>query len=185
MSGPFFTVGHSNRCLQEFIDLILEAGITFVADIRKIPMSRANPQFNHDLLAEALPQNGIEYEHIARLGGLRGKDWQVPFAVNALWKNRSFHNYADYALSPEFDEGLRTVLHKGDDHRCTVMCSEAVWWRCHRRIVADYLIARGKPVFHIMAMGRLDPAVLTPGAEIRPDASIVYPAEIERPRDPP
>ncbi|WP_255470996.1 DUF488 family protein [Paracoccus sp. M683] len=179
--APFYTVGHSNRSLQEFIDLIASAGIGFVADIRKMPMSRANPQFNQDRLAEALDGRGIGYAHIASLGGLRGKDWQVPFAVNALWRNRSFHHYADYALSPDFRAGLDQVLALGAERSLTVMCAEAVWWRCHRRIVADYLIAGERPVFHIMGVGRVDPAALTPGAVIRPDASIVYPAEAEAP----
>ena len=181
MSPPFFTVGHSNRSLQGFLDLIASAGISFVADIRKMPMSRANPQFNRDNLSEALSQHGIGYEHVASLGGLRGKDWQVPFQVNALWRNRSFHNYADHALSPDFAAGLAHLLQRGAHQRCTVMCSEAVWWRCHRRIVADYLIAHDRPVFHIMDIGRCEPATLTPGGVIRPDASIVYPAETETP----
>lgn len=176
---PFFTVGHSDRSLDAFIDLILGAGIVHVADIRKMPMSRANPQFNRDVLAEALPRHGIGYEHVASLGGLRGRDRRVPFAVNALWQNRSFHNYADYALSPEFRAGLDHVLDQGDGARLTVMCSEAVWWRCHRRIVADYLIARGREVFHIMGEGRLDPALLTPGGIVMTDASITYPAKDE------
>ena len=184
MAQVFFTVGHSNRSLRGFIDLIASAGIRFVADIRKMPMSRANPQFNRDTLAKALASHGIGYEHVARLGGLRGKDWRVPFEVNALWENRSFHNYADYALSPDFHAGLEDVLKKGDVQPCTVMCSEAVWWRCHRRIVADYLIAQGRQVLHVMGEGRLDPARLTPGAVVRADASIVYPPEIERPPDP-
>ena len=183
--APFFTIGHSNRSLPDFIDLIASAGITYVADIRKIPMSRANPQFNRELLADALPRQGIEYEHVADLGGLRGKDWHIPFEVNALWQNRSFHNYADYALSPEFHAGLMHVLHNGRALRCVLMCSEAVWWRCHRRIVADYLIARGAPVFHIMGQGRHDPATLTPGAKIRPDANIVYPPETDGPHSRP
>ncbi len=175
MTEPFFTVGHSNRSLQEFVDLIASADIGFIADIRKMPMSRANPQFNRDVLAQALNEAGIGYEHVAALGGLRSKDWQVPFEVNALWRNRSFHNYADYALSPEFRAGLADVLLKGKALRCTVMCSEAVWWRCHRRIVADYLIAEGQPVFHIRGIGRLDPAVLTAGAVVHEDARITYP----------
>lgn len=177
----FYTVGHSNRSLQDFIDLIVGAGIGFVADIRKMPMSRANPQFNGQGLEGALVEAGIGYAHVASLGGLRGKDRQVPFAVNALWRNHSFHNYADYALSPDFRAGLDEVLRTGAAQPLTVMCSEAVWWRCHRRIVADYLIAGDHPVFHIMGTGRIEPAVLTPGALIRPDASIVYPAEAQRP----
>ena len=174
---PFYTVGHSNRSLQDFIDLVASVGVGFVVDIRKMPMSRANPQFSGEPLAEALRLRGIGYEHAARLGGLRGKDWQIPFAVNALWRNRSFHNYADYALSPEFRAGLAALLDRGDGVRTTVMCSEAVWWRCHRRIVADYLIAQERPVFHIMAPDRLEPAVLTPGAVIGPDACVTYPPE--------
>lgn len=176
-AAPFFTVGHSNRSLPEFIELIEAAQITFVADIRKMPMSRANPQFNQEPLAGALRQQGIEYEHVASLGGLRGKDWQVPFEVNALWRNRSFHHYADYALSPAFHTGLEHVLQIGETRRCTVMCAEAVWWRCHRRIVADYLTARGMPVFHIMGVARLEPASLTPGAEIHADLRVTYPPE--------
>lgn len=175
MSACFYTVGHSNRSLQDFTDLIASAGIAFVVDIRKMPMSRANPQFNHEPLAAALRTRGIGYEHAARLGGLRGKGRQVPFEVNALWRNRSFHNYADYALSPEFHEGLVQLLAIGTRQRTTVMCAEAVWWRCHRRIIADYLLAQGQPVWHIMGLNRLEPAVLTPGAVIGPDASVTYP----------
>lgn len=174
MNPPVFTVGHSNRSLQAFLDLIASAGIDFVADIRKMPMSRANPQFNQDVLAGALAAAGIGYAHVAALGGLRGKAFGVPFEVNALWRNRSFHNYADYALSPEFRDGLAEVLRIGAERPLTVMCSEAVWWRCHRRIVADYLIADAMPVFHIMGEGRLEPARLTPGALVA-GASITYP----------
>ncbi|MFD1882711.1 DUF488 family protein [Paracoccus pacificus] len=179
MTTPFFTVGHSDRSLQDFIALLRDAGVGFVADIRKMPMSRANPQFNQDVLAAALAAEGIGFEHVARLGGLRGKARDVPFEVNALWRNRSFHNYADYALSPEFREGLDHILQLGAERPLTVMCSEAVWWRCHRRIVADYLIAAENPVLHIMAEGRLDPAVLTPGAVIGADGGITYPAALQ------
>lgn len=177
MPARFYTVGHSNRSLPDFIDLIASADIGFVMDIRKMPMSRANPQFNHEPLAAALRRQGIGYEHAARLGGLRGKGRQVPFEVNALWRNRSFHNYADYALSPEFHEGLAQLLDAGTRQPTTVMCAEAVWWRCHRRIVADYLLAQGQPVCHIMGLNRLEPATLTPGAAIGPDASVTYPPE--------
>ncbi|AUH64529.1 DUF488 domain-containing protein [Paracoccus zhejiangensis] len=175
MTAPFYTVGHSDRSLPDFLDLLASAGVGFVADIRKMPMSRANPQFNGGPLAGVLAEAGIGYEHVASLGGLRGRDRGVPFAVNALWRNRSFHNYADYALSPEFRDGLAHLLQLGAERRVTVMCSEAVWWRCHRRIVADYLIGDGQPVFHIMAPDRLEPAVMTPGAVVTPGAGITYP----------
>ena len=175
MTPAFFTIGHSNRTLEEFTALLSKARIERVADIRKIPRSRTNPQFNQDSLPVSLAASGIAYEHIAALGGRRSKTKDIPSDVNAFWANASFHNFADYALSVEFSEGLARLR---DDHRlCTaLMCSEAVWWRCHRRIVTDYLIALGESVFHIMGHGRPEAARLTPGAVIRPDGTIVYPA---------
>ena len=175
MKPPFFTVGHSNRSLEELVELLRSAEIDLVADIRKIPRSRANPQFNQEALAASLPQSEISYELMTALGGRRGIAKSVSPDVNGLWRNLSFHNYADYALSAEFSAGLNHLLERGHERRCTIMCSEAVWWRCHRRIVADYLIASGETVFHITGPGRLEPAQLTPGAEIRPDGKVVYP----------
>jgi uncharacterized protein (DUF488 family) len=173
---PFFTIGHSNRSLEEFVGLLSEAGIDLIADIRKIPMSRANPQFNKDTLPGALAGFDISYEHVTALGGLRGRARNLPPDVNGFWVNESFHNYADYALSAQFHAGLEHLLDEGRKRRCTIMCSEAVWWRCHRRIVADYLIACGKTVIHIMGEGRLEPARLTSGAVIQPGGTVVYPA---------
>jgi uncharacterized protein (DUF488 family) len=176
MKLPFFTIGHSNRSLEEFVALLNEAQIDLVADIRTVPRSRANPQFNKDTLPTALAAFDISYEHMAALGGLRGKSRTSSQNVNAFWTNESFHNYADYALTAQFRAGLEQLLNEGSKRRCTIMCSEAVWWRCHRRIVADYLIASGETVFHIMGQGRLEPARLTPGAVIKPDGAVVYPA---------
>lgn len=176
MTLPFFTIGHSNRSLEAFVALLRDADIGLVADIRTVPRSRANPQFNKDTLPESLAGYGISYDHIAALGGLRGKAKAVPQEVNDFWSNRSFHNYADYALTAPFAAGLSHLINAGRRERCTIMCSEAVWWRCHRRIVADYLIAGGESVFHIMGEGRADPAKLTPGAVIRSDGTIVYPS---------
>jgi uncharacterized protein (DUF488 family) len=173
---PFFTIGHSNRSLEAFVALLRGADIALVADIRKMPRSRANPQFNEEALREALAGVQIAYEHMAALGGLRGRTRTVPQGLNGLWENGSFRNYADYALSEPFQAGLGRLLEAGDRRRCTVMCSEAVWWRCHRRIVADYLIARGRTVFHIMGEGRLEPARLTAGAVVQAGGTIVYPA---------
>jgi uncharacterized protein (DUF488 family) len=175
MSIPFFTVGHSNRSLEHFVELLSGAEIHLVADIRTVPKSRANPQFNKETLPEALAVFGISYEHVASLGGLRGRARAVPPAVNGFWTNESFHNYADYALTAEFRAGLDHLIAAGRERRSAMMCSEAVWWRCHRRIVADHLIARGETVFHIMGTGRLDPAQLTPGAVIQLDGTVVYP----------
>ncbi len=176
MTLPFFTVGHSNRSLEELVQLLSEPGVERLVDIRTIPRSRTNPQFNMDTLPEALAGHGIAYEHVAALGGLRGKNRSLARDVNGFWTNESFHNYADYALSAQFHAGLEHLIAAGRKQRCAIMCSEAVWWRCHRRIVTDYLIARGESVFHIMAQGRLEPARLTAGAAIQPDAAVVYPA---------
>jgi uncharacterized protein (DUF488 family) len=173
---PFFTIGHSTRTLEEFVELLAEAEIGLLADIRKFTRSRTNPQFNEDHLASALARHDISYEHVVALGGRRGKAPDVPPDENALWKNQSFHNYADYAAtSPQFREALDYLRAEGRKRRCAVMCSEAVWWRCHRRIVADYLIAYGETVFHIMGEGRLEPAHLTPGAIIEPGGKVIYP----------
>ena len=175
MKLPFFTIGHSNRSFEEFVELLRGAEIDLVADVRKFPRSRANPQFNDDTLAEGLARCGISYEPMTVLGGRRGVEKSISPDINGLWRNLSFHNYADYALSAEFGAGLRHLLERGREQRCTVMCSEAVWWRCHRRIVADYLIASGETVFHIMGPGRVEPAELTQGALVRADGQVVYP----------
>ena len=177
VSVPFFTIGHSNRSMEEFVELLAEAGIELLADIRKVPRSRSNPQFNGDALPDVLTPLGIAYEHMPTLGGLRGKVRGVSGDVNGLWTNESFHNYADYALSNQFRAGFEHLLDEGRLRRTAVMCSGAVWWRSHRRIVADYLIANGEVVFHIMAAGRLEPARLTPGAAIQSGGGpVFYPA---------
>jgi uncharacterized protein (DUF488 family) len=171
----FFTVGHSNRSIEEFIALISASQIALVADIRKIPKSRANPQFNADALADALAAAGISYERIEALGGRRTKARNVALEVNGFWENRSFHNYADYALSAVFEAGLQHLIEQGRRRRCAMMCSEAVWWRCHRRIVSDHLLARGETVMHIMARNRVEPAKLTGGAVPQAGGGVIYP----------
>ena len=178
MTLPFYTIGHSNRTLDAFVGMLDAVDIALLADIRKMTRSRTNPQFNEATLPAALAAVDITYEHIAALGGLRGKSRGVPDEVNGFWTNRSFHRYADYALSPEFRTGLDRLIAQGHRQRCAIMCSEAVWWRCHRRIVSDYLIARGETVLHIMGPNRVEPARLTAGAAIRDDGTIVYP-EVE------
>ncbi|MGH8203898.1 MAG: DUF488 family protein [Steroidobacteraceae bacterium] len=177
MRLPFFTIGHSNRSLDEFTRLLLGAGIGIVADVRKLPRSRANPQFNEEALPGSLAALDVSYQHFAALGGRRGKSRTSPRDLNGLWTNESFHNYADYALTAEFRAALARLREAGRDRRCAIMCSEALWWRCHRRIVADQLIARGETVFHVIAEGRLEPARLTAGAVIRDRETVVYPAE--------
>ena len=179
MAHPFYTIGHSDRSLEEFGALLVAAGVQRLVDVRKMPRSRANPQFNGDTLPAALVPLGITYAYAAPLGGLRGRDARVPAAVNGFWSNRSFHNYADYALSARFRAGLERLVEDGHAHVCAVMCAEAVWWRCHRRIIADYLLARGGEVCHIMGTGRLEPARPSDGAVPQADGTIHYPATEE------
>jgi uncharacterized protein (DUF488 family) len=177
MTGAFFTVGHSDRSFDEFAALLAAADIALIVDVRRFPGSRTNPQFNKDALSVALPRCAIAYRHLSELGGRRSTDLDIAPNVNGLWRNRSFHNYADYALSPQFHTGLTLLREWGHRRPTAVMCSEAVWWRCHRRIIADHLMAHGEAVFHIMSRPRITPAQLTPGAVVHDDRSITYPAE--------
>ena len=146
-----------------------------VVDVRTVPRSRTNPQYNADVLGTELAPWQVAYRPIAGLGGLRGRARDVPPELNAYWQNQSFHNYADYALSPAFGSALDELIALAADTPTAIMCSEAVWWRCHRRIIADYLLARGIPVLHLMGSNRIDPARITPAAEER-DGRLVYPA---------
>ena len=156
---------------------MLRAGpVALVVDVRSVPRSRTNPQYNFDVLPGELQQFQVAYERIAELGGLRGRSHDVPADVNGYWENQSFHNYADYALSDEFARGLDQLMAVASERRAAVMCAEAVWWRCHRRIIADYLLLRGREVIHLMGEGRSEPATMTPGAEER-DGKLVYPAQ--------
>lgn len=176
--NAFYTIGHSTRSLDEFARLLRDACVTFVADVRTVPRSRKNPQYNVDVLPQALAEFQIEYEHIAALGGLRGRQRDVPPTVNAFWQNDSFHNYADYAMGDAFRAGLERLRCCGHAQTCAVMCAEAVWWRCHRRIITDYLIASGDRVFHIVGPGHIEPARMTAAVRRHPSGILTYPAVI-------
>jgi len=173
--NPIITIGHSTRSMAEFADALRFAQVSLVVDVRTIPKSRRNPQYNESVLGSELEPYQIGYTRIAGLGGLRGKSREVSEDVNAFWKNGSFHNYADYALSDEFDAALAELLELSRTRRCAIMCAEAVWWRCHRRIIADYLLAREITVLHLMGSDRLDPARLTQGAKVKA-GKVTYPA---------
>jgi uncharacterized protein (DUF488 family) len=177
MPNPFFTVGHSTRPIDEFAALLTAADVRLLVDVRSVPRSRTNPQFNRDVLPASLAAYGIAYEHLASLGGLRGTQRDVSPAANAYWENASFHNYADYAMGEEFRSGLRTLRELGKATRSSVMCAESLWWRCHRRIIADYLIAAGEEVFHILGRGHIEPARLTAAARIGPNETLTYPKD--------
>jgi uncharacterized protein (DUF488 family) len=173
---PFYTVGHSTRSLDEFAELLRAADVSLVADIRTVPKSRSNPQYNRDVLPDNLAAFQIGYEHIAELGGLRSKAKLVSPELNGFWQSQSFHNYADYALTERFAHGLERLIALGRTRCCAMMCSEAVWWRCHRRLVADHLLARGERVLHLMGRDRIEPATLTNGARVQPSGVVIYPA---------
>jgi len=172
---PVFTIGHSRRTIAEFAEMLRGEQVELVVDVRTVPRSRTNPQYNFDVLAEELEPWQIAYERIASLGGLRGRSKTTTPDVNGFWENQSFHNYADYALSDQFEAGLDELMAVSSDRRVAIMCAEAVWWRCHRRIIADYLMLHGREVVHLMGNGRAEPARTTRAATER-DGHLVYPA---------
>ncbi len=155
--------------------LLREAGADCVVDVRSVPRSRANPQFNRDTLPGALGADRIGYRHVANLGGLRGRKRGSPPSPNGFWENASFRNYADYAMTAPFREGLDELRALASAHTQALMCAEAVWWRCHRRIIADYLLAAGETVLHILGSGHIEPARLTEGARRQADGTLTYP----------
>ena len=171
-----FTIGHSTRTFAELIALLREARIELLVDVRSVPRSRTNPQFNIDILPEALAAAGVGYRHLPSLGGRRHHRKNAMPSPNTLWRNASFRNYADYAGTEAFRVGMEELEALSRDKRCVIMCAEAVWWRCHRRIIADYLLADGIPVVHIMGHDKFDPAKVTPGARALPGGALVYPA---------
>jgi len=173
--GTVFTIGHSTRPVAELIALLKQADVDLLIDVRSIPRSRTNPQFNTDVLPTPLTAAGIGYHPIAALGGRRSRRKGAPPSPNGFWQNAAFRNYADYAMGPEFRAGLGELEALRKRHRCAIMCAEAVWWRCHRRIIADYLLAGRVPVAHIMSPTKIEPARRTPGARKRKDV-LVYPA---------
>src|SRR3989442_12697175 len=170
-----FTIGHSTRSVGELIALLQEARVARLVDVRSVPRSRANPQFNADVLRGPLAASGILYTHLAALGGLRHHSKGAPPSPNTLWRNDAFRNYADYAMTPAFRAGLDQLLALARTRHCAVMCAEAVWWRCHRRIIADYLLAEGVPVAHIVAPHAIEPAQPTAGVERAQGGVLVYP----------
>ena len=163
------------RLIDAFVDLLRRGGVEHVIDIRTTPRSRTNPQFNPSALAAALSGYQIVHSQLLELGGRRPKSKTVPDAVNAYWQNQSFHNSADHALGADYRRGFDTLMRVSVQRRCAIMCAEAVWWRCHRRIVADYLLASGREVFHLMGDDRIEAAKITPSAVARADG-LTYPA---------
>jgi uncharacterized protein (DUF488 family) len=169
-----FTIGHSTRPIGEFIDLLRERDIRQLLDIRAIPKSRRNPQFNTDALAASLAAAGIGYVHMKDLGGLRhpARD-----SINLGWRNASFRGYADYMQTPAFAQALDRAIRLAETAPTALMCAEAVPWRCHRSLVADALVVRGIRVLEIVSTAEPKEHSLTPFAHVRgARARITYPA---------
>lgn len=170
---PILTVGHSTHPLDEFIELLRAHGVTRVIDVRTVPRSRKNPQFNRDTLPAALAAAGIGYEHVPALGGLRRAR---PDSPNQGWRNASFRGYADYMQTPAFADAVAGLIDRAAEDRLALMCAEAVPWRCHRSLIADALLVRGVPVRHIMSRTQANPHRLTPFACVD-GLTITYPPE--------
>ena len=159
-----WTIGHSTRGIDEFISLLKENQIKLLVDVRAFPGSKRYPQFNKDALAKSLNAHGVRYEHFPELGGKRKSN---PDSRNTAWRNASFRGYADYMETEQFQKGIERLLDLATEAGPTaIMCAEAVWWRCHRSLIADYLKARGVEVLHILAANKVEPHPYTPAARI-------------------
>lgn len=171
------TIGHSNRTLDEFVALLKANGADMVVDVRKMPRSRSNPQFNIDTLPAALREVDIDYVHIPGLGGLRRRAKDSP---NTGWRNTSFQAYADYMLTSEFEEALDEMTRRAASFTPALMCAEAVPWRCHRSLIADALTVRGIPVDDVIGGSRASRHALKPWARVE-GTRITYPPDAETP----
>ena len=174
MPSGLFTIGHSTHPLDEFLGLLARHGIEALADIRRFPGSRKYPHFNREHLASALPQAGVEYRWLEPLGGRRKGIGDSP--RNLGLRNESFRHYADYMATQEFHEAVGGLLELARARRTAYMCSEGLYWRCHRRLVSDYLLAQGITVQHIMPDGKLRPHTLTEGARVE-GGEVSYPPQ--------
>ena len=169
--GVVFTIGHSTRSLEDLIELLKVHEIACVVDVRTIPRSRTNPQFNRETLPLTLNAAGIGYQHMPGLGGLQHARLDSP---NMGWHNASFRGYADYMQTADFTFHLQALIERVKEARVVLMCAEAVPWRCHRSLIADALSVRGVRVEHIIGRARAQPHTLTPWASVKGTA-IVYP----------
>jgi uncharacterized protein (DUF488 family) len=158
-----WTIGHSTRSIAEFIEALASFEITVLADVRSFPGSRRHQHFNREQMAVSLPVAGIDYQHFPELGGRRRS---LPDSNNMTWRNKMFRGYADYMETREFLAGIGRLLDLARTRRTVIMCAEAVWWRCHRSLISDYLKANGVQVMHIMAAGKSEEHPFTSAARI-------------------
>lgn len=169
-----FTIGHSTRSFEELVELLRAHGVERLVDVRTIPRSRRNPQFNRDTLGPALRNRRIAYRHMKDLGGLRRTS---PDSPNTGWRNTSFRGYADYMQTDEFGAALDRLVALAEEKTSAIMCAEAVPWRCHRSLIADALIVRGYEVRDIMSEKSARPRKLNPMAKVE-GQRITYPPEL-------
>lgn len=174
MATELYTIGHSNHPIEQFLDLLKKHEIEALADIRRFPTSRKFPHFNQENLSQSLKNSGIEYFWLERLGGRRPKLKSIASSLNAGLRNSSFHNYADYMQTAIFQQGIEQLLEIAEKKRCAYLCSESMYWQCHRRLVSDYLTAHGHVVWHIFPSGELRQHQLTPEARVQGD-NVIYP----------
>jgi uncharacterized protein (DUF488 family) len=167
----FFTIGHGTRPLDQFLDTLKSFSINIIVDIRTVPRSRHNPQFNKETLPDHLGSQGIEYQHWPGLGGLRKAR---PDSVNTGWRNASFRGFADYMQGDEFASNLKDLIETASGKVPVLMCAETLPWRCHRSLIADALSVRGIPVTHIMKIGSAQEHRITPFTRVH-GTNVIYP----------
>jgi len=170
-----FTIGHSTRTLEQFLSLLKAHGVKRLVDVRTLPRSRHNPQYNREVLPRSLEDAGIGYTHMPALGGLRHAGKNSP---NTGWRNSSFRGFADYMQSQEFESALEELVELAEERQVALMCAEAVPWRCHRSLIADALLVRQIPTEHIMSASSRHPHILTPFAKVH-GGRIVYPGSVD------
>lgn len=180
-----YSIGHSNRPVEVLLSMLAAAGVEVLVDVRSYPSSRYNPQFNAQALSRSLAVAGMAYRHAPALGGRRSpqEESQAQSQVqnqsqpspNGAWTEPAFHSYADYALTPAFRQGLETLTALADEKVLAIMCAEADWRQCHRRIVTDYLLAAGYEVLHLRSPDKREEARMTAGAVVETDSRVTYP----------
>lgn len=179
MSQEIWTIGHSRRSAEEFLELLQTYRIEALADVRRFAVSRRFPHFSQMELFKSMKKSDIQYEHFSELGGRRQPN---PDSPNIAWRNDSFRAYADHMMTPTFQKGIERLMTLADEKRTAIVCAEAVWWRCHRALIADYLKARGVTVIHILSKTSSQEHPFTSAARMidgKLDYTIQEPAELE------
>ncbi len=173
MSTRLYTIGHSRHSMAQLLNMLRTWRVARLADVRRVPFSRLNPQFNRDRLAADIANHQIAYQHLEELGGLR-EPAGADKSRNTGWRNSFLRNYADHAQTASFQDAVRVLSKAATQETCAIMCAEADWRQCHRQIIADYLLLRDFEVLHILSDGTVETAHRTPFARIESDGTLVY-----------